>query len=168
MLNEMIIKNINSSRKQQRGTSMIEVLVTMIIIVVGLLGIASMQMVSLKNLNSSYQRYVASLYAYDMMERMRTNRAGVAAGVYDSVVVNGSGSVATCKSACNTTQLAAYDIYQWSQQLKTNLPTGTGSVAATADGFIISVSWAEQDTGADLGTSNGAADTQTFSLEVAL
>ncbi len=163
MQNNMCVAN-----RKQRGSSMVEVLVTMVIIATGLLGIASMQMVSLKNANSSYQRYVASLYAYDMMERMRSNPAGVAAGSYDNISVNGSETQVSCTNACSTSNIASFDAYQWGDQLQTNLPSGAGRVEATADGYRISVSWSEQDTGADFGTSAGTVDTQTITLEIAL
>lgn len=155
-------------KRQQDGSSMIEVLVTMVVIATGLLGIASMQMVSMKNANSSYQRYVASLYAYDMMERMRSNPAGVDAGLYDSVTANGTATQVSCTTACSATQVAAFDAYEWGSEISSKLPNGVGSVAQGADGYVITVSWSEQDTGAGLGTTAGAADTQTFSLEVAL
>ncbi len=157
-------------KRKQSGSSMVEVLVTLVVIATGLLGIASMQMVSMKNANSSYQRYVASLYAYDMMERMRSNPAGVNAGQYNNITANGSGTATACdnNNVCSSAQMAAWDAWKWGNQISDKLPNGVGTVAVGSDGYVITVSWSEQDTGAGLGTTAGAADTQTFTLEVAL
>ncbi len=155
--------------KMQRGTSMIEILVTLIVVAIGLLGIASMQMVSLKNANTSYQRYVASLYAYDMMERMRSNPAGVQADQYDDLAVDGTESEVTCTNACTPAALAEMDAYEWGQQLRSNLPNGRGTVDEGTDGYEITVTWDEQVTDGSQGAGGGTgADTQTYTLEVAL
>jgi len=62
--------------RRQRGDTMIEVLVTVIIIAVGVLGAAALQVTTLKNLNSSHSASVAAIVAQDFSERMRANPDG--------------------------------------------------------------------------------------------
>ena len=68
----MFVKSTNPGRSQ-RGDTMIEVLVTIIIIAVGVLGAAALQVTTLKNLSSSHSASVAAILTEDFSERMRAN-----------------------------------------------------------------------------------------------
>ncbi|HET8705752.1 MAG TPA: type IV pilus modification protein PilV, partial [Pseudomonadales bacterium] len=67
-----LISTINA----QKGSSMIEVLVSMIILLVGILGIASLQTRGITNSKGSYYRTQAAIFAEDIFDRMRANRDG--------------------------------------------------------------------------------------------
>lgn len=156
-------------KNNQKGSSMIEVLVTVFILAVGLLGLASMQMVSIKNINNSQFRSLATSYAYDMAERMRANRIGVSAGNYNSITTV-SAADPTCTS-CSSAQIAQLDSFQWGQQLSQNvisggLPSGAGSVSGSVatSVFDIQVTWDEQ--GRD--SSGGTIDIESFTLTIQL
>ena len=69
-----------NQKANQHGFTMVEVLVTLVILAVGLLGLAGLQATSLRNTESAYQRSQAAILAYDMLDRMRANSAGVANG----------------------------------------------------------------------------------------
>lgn len=158
---------LHTSRKSQSqsGMSMIEILITIVISAVGLLGLAGMQMVSLKNVNNTQFRTLATIYAYDMAERMRSNRAGVDANGYDAI--DGTETDPGC-TPCSAAQIAQADAYQWNQLLKASVENGgftDGAVGTiTANGALhdITVSWSEQsrDTGAM------QVDTKSFTLTV--
>jgi len=152
------------SKRKQQGSFMIEILVTIVIIAVGFLGIGAMQLTTLNNVNSSHQRYIATLYAYDMIERMRSNI--IHADNYN-FTADGSESVVNCTSAC---VVRDFDRYEWGQQLSENLPSGTGTVGlGTKDGLVmITVNWLEQHSGQNMGTVDGGAEEHSFQLEVAL
>ncbi len=155
------------NKHSQHGFSMIEVLVTMIIMVVGLLGMASLQYTSLKNLNSTYFRYQAMLAAYDMAERMRGNGTAVQAGSYSAISVTAATGTECANGVCTTNAaIVANDIFEWAETVM-NLPGGTGSVAG-AGPYTITVSWFEQDTGSDRGTNSGTADAHSYVLLVNL
>ena len=141
---------------------MIEILVTVVIVAIGFLGIGAMQLTTLKNVNSSHQRYMATLYAYDMMERMRSNMANIA--LYN-FVADGSEGAVSCSSAC---VVVDFDEYEWGQQLSENLPSGTGTVGPGLNGYVITVNWLEQHSGQNMGTADGGAEAHSFELEVAL
>ena len=114
----------------QRGFTMIEVLVSIVVMTFGLLGIAGLQLTSLQNSRSSTMRSIAIQQAYDIADRMRANLAGVAAGNYD-MSTPGAG---TSKSGCTTTagctpaQMAANDIYEWQQNLNASTNTSGGGL----------------------------------------
>lgn len=151
-----MINNYNSIRqiiaKQkkfkvgEKGSSLIEVLVTLLIMAIGLLGLASIQTLSLKNLNNTQFRSLATVYAYDMAERMRSNHAAVLAGNYDAITATVSDP--NC-SSCTVSQIAQLDAYQWNeiinQAIKNGgLPEGRGTVTKSGDVFNITVIWEEQ------------------------
>lgn len=71
-------------RRRQRGISLIEVLVAILVLGVGLLGVAGLQLTALRSSQSAELRSQASLLAYDIIERMRMDRAAALAGDYDT------------------------------------------------------------------------------------
>jgi type IV pilus assembly protein PilV len=152
-------------RKKHKGFSMMEVLVTIIIMAVGLLGMASLQFTSLKNLNSSYFRYQAAMLAYDMSERMLANRGGITAGSYSALTVDGTETAVSCTGGCGTAAIASLDAYEWGQNIVA-LPSGSGSVSANGNAFDIVVSWTEQHTGASLSSVGATPDAKTYTLTV--
>ena len=77
------------SRRAQSGMTLVEVLVTAVIISVGLLGVAALQLTSLKSNQESYVRSQAAMLAADLLDRMRANQAGVRANHYDMARANG-------------------------------------------------------------------------------
>ena len=153
----------------QRGATLIEVLITVLVLSVGLLGLGATQMLSLKNSNNANLTYFASLAAYDIAERMRVNPLGVENDAYDATDVDDNQTAQTCLSGiCSTLQMAAMDLYEWGQMLSTNLPGGRGSIAVDDGEATITVTWTEQHTGENYGQSAGGAMDRTFELVVEL
>ena len=112
---------------KDRGFTLIEVLVSVIILAVGLLGIARLQGLSLRNNQSALLRTQATQFAYDMADRMRTNNLGFSAGNYN---LPASTAVSNCETAagCTPAQMATNDMYVWSTVLNNTLPAGVGIV----------------------------------------
>lgn len=73
-----------ASRMNQRGASLLEVLVSMAILAIGLLGQAALQVTSLQRNQSALQRSQATLLAYDLVDRMRSSRSATLEGRYDN------------------------------------------------------------------------------------
>lgn len=105
-------------RRHQSGFSMLEVLVSMIIIAIGLLGLAALQAQSLRSNQSAYLRSQATLLAYDMFDRMRANRVAARDGQYNVSL----GEVPT------GTNMVATNISEWKGNLAALLPSGDGSI----------------------------------------
>lgn len=101
------------SRKIQHGFSMIEVLVSLIVIGVGMLGLSGLQIASMKGTNNAHSRNVATMLAMELSDRMRANSAGVTGGFYENDVTCSS-TEAQCKSAsfCSPEQVARIDVQQ--------------------------------------------------------
>ena len=110
-----------------QGMSMIEVLVSVMVLGVGLLGIAAMQSIALRGGQGSLESSQAVMATNSIIEAMRANRANAAAYVYDGTTSCGS------TPAAGTT-LASSDLNYWVSSLKTTI----GSAASTC-GKIVSL-----------------------------
>jgi type IV pilus assembly protein PilV len=109
--------------------------VSMLIIAVGLLGMAGLQIQSLKQGQSAYYRSVATQLAYDMADRMRGNMAGVLANEYNKSGIGSDYNTQepTCATTgCSAAALARQDAYEWQQMVATLLPGGQGIVCLDA------------------------------------
>lgn len=107
---------------RQKGFTLLEVLVAMLILSIGLLGLAGLMASSLRNNHSAYYRSQATWLAYDVIDRMRTNRPNAAAYVVG--IGAASGAVG----------MAGTDITDWKAMIANTLPEGDGSVAVVAAG----------------------------------
>lgn len=118
-----------------RGFTLIEVLVAVVVLAIGLLGIAAMQRVSLKANRAALHRSYATFYAYDIVDSMRANRAAaVEADAYD--IEFGS------PAAAGT--VAGSDLLGWKTALATDLPGGDGAIAVDNAGRArIRIRWGE-------------------------
>ncbi len=138
-----------------KGFSMIEVLVTLVIMSIGLLGLASVQVWSVKNANNSNSRTLATFFATDMIERMRSNRVGLDNGAYDEIT--GDETDPAC-SICSPAEMADLHAYEWNQQLRDSASEGLSGAVGTVqrDGayHVLTVSWSEEDKAAAVGNNN--------------
>jgi len=136
--------------QRQAGFTLLEILIALIILSIGLLGLAGLQANSLKNNNSAYQRTQASLLANEMLDRIRANRQGLAAGAYDAIDSTTTDDPGCITSGCSSTQMAQYDAHDWSTRLSSLLPSGQGTVSGGGANsvFTITVMWDDARTGA--------------------
>jgi type IV pilus assembly protein PilV len=148
---------INSPRqalqltRPQVGFTLIEVLVTVIILAIGVVGVASLQISTYSQLQSSHNMATASMLAGEMADRMAANSAQVLANNYDHI--DKSSTPKDCAAAaCTPTELAAYDVNQWQTKITSgsdspgSLPGGKGAVLRSLDAdkpndFNIIVQW---------------------------
>jgi type IV pilus assembly protein PilV len=130
--------------QQQQGFSLLEVLISIVILSIGLLGVAGLQLTGLRFSHDANLLYTASQQADDILDRMRANRAGIAAGAYDTLT--GGGTDPGCISTgCTATQMANTDAFEWGTLLAQALPMGTGTITGNGTGslFTITVTWTE-------------------------
>ncbi len=142
----------------QTGFTMIEIMIALIILSVGVLGLAGLQGSSIKSSNTAYMRTVATSQIYDFAERIRSNTKGhkLAADGGDDVYnqLSGIPGIPNCNiqtklpsAGCTTAQLAARDIAMWNTENQRVLPGGLGTVRRSGSAFVITVSWDEDNIG---------------------
>ncbi len=129
--------NQTAANRSIRGSSLVEVLVTMIIIALGLLGQASLMAVSSKANNAAFLRSQATLLSYDILERMRLNRALAVAGNFSSAF--------TVQSADITgDDIDKRELRDWKARVEQTLPSGEASISVDTDGNAsIEIQWSE-------------------------
>ena len=151
----------------QTGSSLIEILVTTLILSIGLLGLAALQANSLRFNQDAYFRSVATSQTDIMVDRMHANLAGVSNGLYDNI--SGIGSNPGC-STCTSAEVAQRDAFEWNSQNNTLLPSGQGTVTVAGDVHTITLRWDGRRTGATgLGCSgNPDVDLNCLQIDVRL
>lgn len=105
----------NPILRRQGGFSLLEVLIAALVLSVGLLGLAGLQIAGMKTTHNSYQVQQATWLVHDLLERMRANRAGVIAGNYTTPFGSTCSTTApacTNTSQCTAAETAAIDLYQ--------------------------------------------------------
>lgn len=138
-----------------RGFTLLEALIGFMILSVGMLGIASLQAISLKAGKSSVYSSVVMMKVEELFESMRVNPTPDALAEY-AASGSGSGTNNNCTGVvvCTATALAQDDIFWWKKNLSAGLPATTTSityVAANAASpskmakVTISVNWDERD-----------------------
>jgi type IV pilus assembly protein PilV len=117
-------------QSRQRGVSLIEVLMAVLIFSVGLIGLASLMVMSTRSSHAAYLRTQATFLASNMADRMRANPVGVWNGNYNSDAYPiKTGSVTCDKStACNPQAVATRDKVLWSRLMSTQLPDATATI----------------------------------------
>jgi len=152
---------MNYSSRQQ-GFSLLELLVSVVVFSIGLLGVAGLQMVSKQSGYEGLQRTLASQVAYGLLEDMRTNGSGIS--VYTAANDLGNGSlnglpVSPCRdpnTPCSPAQKAVHDLWYWeqlvdgTQEMGVEGPSGgilqptvcvDGPVGGVAGVYTVSVAW---------------------------
>lgn len=124
------------------GFTLVETLVAMVVISVGMLGIAAMYVEGLRAGKTSIYRTEAINLVSDMADRIRANPTAVAA--YGGVGANNN-----CVNVndCTPAQLAADDIFRWQQDVGARVPGGVSAIAVVAgvpvNTYTITLRWAE-------------------------
>lgn len=134
---------LHRAHPRQRGFSMLEVLIAVLVFSLGMLGLAGLLIFSIQSNHVAYLRTQATFLAHNMAARMGANPAGVWAGDYNSTAYPVTGT-ASCAAGCTPAQLAIYDMQQWSTQLTTFLPNVTGSINCDNSGLNVVPDAAQQ------------------------
>ena len=123
------------SPSKQQGVGLVEVLVTLLVVSIGLLGMAVLPLTSIKSNQSAYLRSQATFLAYDISERMRANRFHALEGDYD---VDFPGET---EAETDTSTRAGADQAEWFDRLAKTLPDGTGQISRTGNLVKIEIRW---------------------------
>lgn len=133
--------------KKHSGFTLIEVMVAVIVLALGLLGLAALQARSLSNNLSAYNRSQATQLAYDISDKMRSNITGIANYVTPSpsTCPNNTNPCTSCTSAvltCTTAQLAQKDLFEWYSNIRAILGNGSaGNISVAGGVYTVTVSW---------------------------
>lgn len=159
-----------SAYANQQGMSLLEVLVSIIIIAIGMLGIASMLLISNQANNSSYMKQQAIQNIYNIFDKIKANSQAAINGNYNISNISASGptsvstpSVQCNAAACTPAQLATYDTWVWLTKDLARLPSGCGSIttapSAVAGNTVVTVTvqWNDSPAQSSVGASSQAS-----------
>ncbi len=139
----------NREQPRQAGFSLVEVLIALVIMSIGMLGIAGLYVQGMQAGRTSMFRHQAVILAGDIADRIRANPT---AGIAYNHLAAAAGTDNSCVSggiACTPAQMAANDIFIWQDQADTSLPGGdiavtfTAAVGALPPTYLINVTWTE-------------------------
>lgn len=155
------------NRRVDRGFTLLEVLIAVLVFSIGLLGVAGMVLASMRGTHTAQIHTQATVLAQWMGEAMRSNPAGVMAGSYTGTAPSAVST--TCTSGCTAAQLAARDMENWGSLLARSLPTGQGTIRCELNSPIrsgqpafpaglctISITWTESDESRNTGASTSS------------
>jgi type IV pilus assembly protein PilV len=132
-MNTQIVQQ-NYSKHTTHGFTMIEVLIALVVLSIGLLGLAGLQSTGLRFNQSAGMRTQATQLAYDMSDRMRSNMTATNAGNYLGSSQTSYAVVTNCHNTtgCTPANMATDDLAGWSQAVLRYLPLGTWVICRDA------------------------------------
>lgn len=174
----MIQPSSQLPRLVAHGFTLLEVLVAIVILAIGLLGVASLQLTSFQSSYKAHLRAVANYEAAAIIDIMRSNLDEVEQGTTSQFNVNGSVTSSTdCtgySTDCSSSDMALYEIDQWLTRLDNKLPSGQATIVmskiaattvSTDDTWVflaeVTIYWDEEKTGA---TGKGCNPTNAADL----
>lgn len=141
------------------GMTLVEVLVALVVISMGLLGVAALQMRTLRHNYEALMRSHASALADDIADRMRSNSAAVRPASGQSKYETKFGA----RSASSDKSREARDVMEWKNAMAARLPSGDGEVVVLEDTGLVTirVRWGER-------SDDPAAETITFTTQTVI
>ncbi|MBB3180507.1 type IV pilus modification protein PilV [Variovorax sp. Sphag1AA] len=176
-----------TTKHQALGFSMIEVLVSLVIIAFGLLGLSRMQAAAMGNTQIARARSLISLQASSLAASMHGNRGFWAQGAAPAsisakgtTITDGSSilnATADCSptaaATCTPAQMAAYDVQTWVANMNDRFPTYTAQITCTTAvgqpiSCVIEVAWSEKYIAINRSTTTAGGATQTAAQQFSL
>ena len=122
--------NTKTNNKRQKGFTLIEAMISVVVFSFGLLGVAGVMLVAVKSNHNGYMRSQATFLAHSMVDMMRRNSWAVWNDNYDGTY-SGYNSIATActTTACGCSAVARRDVTQWSNMINSTLTNGSGEIS---------------------------------------
>lgn len=146
MIRGFVVRRLNPSRRGSAGGfSLIEVLVALVVLAIGLLGVAMMQIMSVRFTQSANQRTIATNLAYELIDMARANR--VLSAAYVATYAD-FGSPAVTSGCARPTGAAAAtpanNVTRWRCEVRASLPGGEAQVSMPGNGVIrVDMRWTD-------------------------
>ncbi len=131
--------------KNQSGVTLVESMIALLVISIGLLGIAALQITAMSQNTSALNHSQAVWIAYNMSDRIRANITQF--NNYDGIDTTTVYTQDCMAAACTNAQMLTADAADWTA-LVASLPGGRGVIGSNADGLLVSVMWDDEGTGA--------------------
>lgn len=151
------------NKRKQQGLSLIESMIALVVISIGLLGIAALQITAMGQNTSSLNHSQAVWLAYNMSDRIRANNSEFLN--YDGIDTNTGYSGDCVMTACSTAQMLQADAAEWTTMVQ-SLPGGRGRITSNADGLLVTILWDDEGTGAGNTSTNCNVDVACYTLAV--
>lgn len=153
--------------RSERGFSMIEVLISLVVIAIALLGAAALQLQALKMGKGAATRMHAVTLAVEIAERMEANKSAAVSGSYAVALSTTARTVAKdcVSSTCSATELATADLGAWEARLIAALPSASWAITNTTTGnpstYQIVVNWQDRRENTTYSTT-GTSETYSY------
>jgi len=137
---------------EKNGFTLVEAMVSLVVLAVGMLGIAALYIESLRSSHMSISYTNAVSLASDMADRIRANSLGINSYIGAGAGNGTAGGNNNCVNGpvdCTSAQMAADDLFQWYENVKTLLPVGRSAAVAVANNppvnqYTITLTWPER------------------------
>jgi len=137
-------------KTSSRGFTLVEVLIALVVLAIGMLGIAGLLLNGLQSSRIALLRTQAVMLASDIGDRIRANRTGGASyALASGTTLSTPTKMCTTAGQCNTSEVAAVDLYAWQQSVLAALPGATTEItvapvgALSANTYTITISWTQ-------------------------
>ncbi len=135
---------MNNRKMTENGFGLIEALIAVLVLAIGLLGLATLQAQGLRNNNSAYFRTQASIQISSMFDTMRVDLAAARAGNYNISMRDNSDAHCEDQEQIDPDTIASIAqqrLYDWKELLREALPYGDGAISCSDSGCSIAVRW---------------------------
>ncbi len=155
--------------KKQLGLSLIESMVALLVISVGLLGIAALQVTSMQQNNSALHHSQAVWIGYNIADRIRANMTQFGSYAGTDTNTTYSQDCASAISDCDAADMVVADQQDWATAVQ-NLPGGRGTITiplGKPNELLIRVMWDDDGTGVSgIGCGGGSSDLTCYSVTI--
>lgn len=130
------------STGKQSGSSLIETIVALLISAVGILGVASLMLTSMRHNDATLARTQSTMLANEIYEMIRANLAAAEAGNYKLALSSAlpyTTQTDCTTSTCSITQIAAWDLAEWSARVGRVLPGADAAINVDASSNPMSI-----------------------------
>lgn len=180
-MNALRLRHPNGRSMADAGFTLLEVLITLFVIALALLGTAGLQAYAMKVTTSGQFRTQAVILGLDLLERFEANNEAAITGAYavDPLPTAADVVVDCDANDCSAADLATFDLVRFRTKLEAELPTATATIAIAGAGagpwtYTLQIDWVERltkgsattTTTAGASTVSGGGQTETYSYTV--